>query len=299
MKILVTGATGFVGQQLVPVLLQRGHAVTAVARQAERAKASPWFERVRFVAQDIHQPHDPAALFGEHDLAVHLAWPGLSDYRSLSHIERTLPADYLFLKSLVLAGMPRILVSGTCFEYGLQSGSLHEERDCRPATPYAIAKDSLHRFLIALQQVQPFTLQWARLFYMHGPGQKANSLLAQLDQAIDSRAGEFRMSGGEQLRDYLAVEEVAARIGTIAESPFFDGAVNVCSGIPISVRRQVEQHIARRKARIALRLGFFAYPDHEPMAFWGSNEKMKSLENYRQEQNDLANSHSCSRAARQ
>ena len=283
MKILVTGATGFIGQHLVAELVQRGHAVTALARRAEPARALPWCDRVRFLARDLHQPlPDAEALAGEQDLVIHLAWSDLADYRSLSHIERTLAADYAFLKSLVLAGVPRLLVSGTCFEYGLQSGALHEELDARPTTPYAIAKRSLHLFLTALQRVHPFKLQWARLFYMHGPGQKANSLLAQLDQAIDGGAREFRMSGGEQLRDYLPVQEVAARLGTLADCSDFDGVVNICSGTPVSVRRLVDQHLARRNAEIALNLGFYPYPDHEPMAFWGCTRKFDALARLRQ-----------------
>lgn len=276
MKILVTGATGFVGRHLVPALLERGHTVTALARDVERARGLAWFDRVRFVACDIHRHGDvELESIGPQDVVMHLAWPGLPNYKSLFHFEENLPADYRFLKSLVQGGIGRVLVTGTCFEYGMQSGCLTEEMPAQPANPYALAKDSLRKFLQALQQQQPFALQWARLFYMHGPGQNANSLLAQLDRAIDNRESSFNMSGGEQLRDYLPVQEVARRLAMLIEHPACDGVVNVCSGEPVSVRRLVERHLAQRGASMALNLGHYPYPDYEPMAFWGGTEKYR------------------------
>ena len=80
-----------------------------------------------------------------------------------------------------------MLVTGTCFEYGMQSGYLSEKMITNPGNPYALAKDSLRKFLLSLQREVPFTLQWARLFYMYGSGQNPNSILAQLDNAVFSR----------------------------------------------------------------------------------------------------------------
>lgn len=278
MNILVTGATGFIGRYLVQTLLDQGHAVTALARDPELAQGLPWFDRVRFVPHDVGQPlANPRSLLGLSDLVIHLAWSDLTDYRSLAHIERTLPAHYAFLKALVEAGAPRLLVTGTCFEYGLQSGALHEELDCRPTIPYAIAKDTLRRFLEALRQVHPFRLQWARLFYSYGEGQKSNSLLALLDRAIAAGEPVFNMSGGEQLRDFQPVEYLAAQLALVAQAEGFEGAINICSGTPISVRRLAEEHIARREACVRLNLGYYPYPAHEPMAYWGDAGKLETL----------------------
>lgn len=282
MKILVSGAGGFVGSHLVPLLLEQGHAVTALGRDPARVAARPWGARVAFVACDIRQPLDGnaaalAALAG-HDAAVHLAWQGLPNYQALFHFEDNLPADYRFLKALLGLGVRQLLVAGTCFEYGMQEGRLHEGLPAAPANPYALAKDSLRRQLQALQAAQPYTLQWARLFYMHGPGQAPNSLLAQLDRAIDAGAAHFDMSGGEQLRDYLPVQEVARKLALLLAHPACGGVVNVCSGAPVSVRRLAEQHVARRGAAIRLNLGHYPYPAHEPMAFWGDPGRLAQLE---------------------
>jgi dTDP-6-deoxy-L-talose 4-dehydrogenase (NAD+) len=273
--VLVTGATGFIGRQLVPQLLERGHDVVALARDEGTACAFDWFRRVRFVACDLGR--DPVPDVGRPGAAVHLAWPDLDDYLAPVHYEATLPAHYRFLKSLVEGGLGHLLVAGTCFEYGPQQGRLGEDAETRPSTPYALAKDTLRRFLESLRQRQPFTLQWARLFYMYGPGQNPASLLASVDRAIDSGAAAFDMSAGEQLRDYLPVEEVARRLVLLLEHPECEGAVNVCRGEPISVRRLVEEHVERRGARLALNLGRRPYPAWEPPDFWGDGSKLAAL----------------------
>jgi nucleoside-diphosphate-sugar epimerase len=279
MRTLVTGATGFIGRHVVRALLSRGHSVTAVALEDEATKTIDWFDSVRFIACDLHREEfqNPEKRFGPADTVVHLAWKGLPNYKGLFHFEENLPANYRFLKALVSAGYERLLVAGTCMEYGLQNGCLSETMETRPTTPYSLAKDALRKFLESLQNEKPFVLQWARLFYMHGEGQNPNSLLSQLDRAIQRGDESFNMSGGEQLRDYLPVTEVAARLVALVEHPELTGPVNICSGTPISVRRLVENHLAERGARIKLNLGHYPYPDYEPMAFWGDRRRLAAI----------------------
>jgi nucleoside-diphosphate-sugar epimerase len=274
LNVLLTGATGFIGRYVVEALLARGHTVTAVGRDAARARSFGWYGKVTFVAADIHSGIDaPSQLFGPADVVMHLAWPGLPNHKELFHFEENLPRDYRFLKSLVSAGYRRLLVSGTCLECGMQSGCLTEAAEARPTIPYTIAKATLHTFLQALQKRQPFDLQWARVFYMYGEGQTSSSVLAQLDRAIDSGVESFDMSGGEQLRDYSPVTDIAAKLVTLAEHPEWLGVTNICNGKPTSVRTLVERHIAARGARIRLNLGVYPYPEHEPMAFWGTSSR--------------------------
>jgi dTDP-6-deoxy-L-talose 4-dehydrogenase (NAD+) len=277
-KVLVTGATGFIGRHLVAALLARGCEVRAVARNAETAAQLPWINAVEFIAADIHAADlDIAALTAGIDALAHLAWPGLPNYQALFHFEHNLMADYRFIKAAVEAGVSQVLVTGTCFEYGLQSGPLSEQTAPQPSNPYGLAKNTLRLFLENLQRVQPFTLQWARLFYLHGEGQNPNSLLAALDRAIEADDEGFNMSAGEQLRDYLAIETAAGYLAAILQKREFDGVINCCSGQPISVRALVEQRLRERGASIRLNLGHYSYPTHEPMAFWGVADRLQQL----------------------
>jgi len=277
-KVLVTGATGFVGSHLVAALLAQGVQVRAVARSIERARSMLWFDQVEFVAADIHDPTlDVVALADGIEVLAHLAWPGLPNYQALFHFEVNLPADYQFLKRMIAAGVTQLMVTGTCFEYGLRNGPQSETSPALPCTAYGLAKNSLRLFLERLQQQSPFRLQWVRLFYLYGPGQAANSLLASLDRAIDAGDTHFAMSAGEQLRDYLPVQQVALSLCNILAQPSFSGVVNCCSGEPVSVRTLVERRLRERGSELVLQLGHYPYSVHEPMAFWGTTERLHQL----------------------
>jgi len=277
-KVLVTGATGFVGRHLVAALLARGCEVRAVARNAETAASMPWINAVEFIAADIHAADlDIAKLTTGVDALAHLAWPGLPNYQALFHFEHNLMADYRFIKGAVEGGVSQVMVTGTCFEYGMQSGPLSEQTAPQPSNPYGLAKNTLRVFLENLQREKSFTLQWARLFYLHGSGQNPNSLLAALDRAIDAGDERFNMSAGEQLRDYLAIETAAGYLTAILQQRDFNGVINCSSGQPISVRALVEQRLRERDASISLNLGHYPYPTHEPMAFWGVADRLQQL----------------------
>ena len=87
------------------------------------------------------------------------------------------------------------------------------------------------------------------------------------------------MSGGEQLRDYLPVTDVARYLCRLATHYHGVGVVNCCSGQPTSVRRLVEDYLRGKDAQITLNLGYYPYPDYEPMAFWGDSTKLKAILN--------------------
>lgn len=278
--VLVTGATGYVGSHVVRQLLADGHAVVATATDPAKAARCDWFGRVRFVPYALPAAGDDQdlyALFGRPDVGLHLAWQGLPNYRATFHFEQNLFPQYLFLKNLVQNGLRQLTVTGTCFEYGMQNGCLAEDAPAQPANPYALAKDTLRRMLQSLQTERSFGLTWARLFYLHGAGQNPNSLLPLLDRAIQAGERTFRMSGGEQLRDYLPVTDAATYLCRLATESGGVGVVNCCSGQPISVRRLVETYLRDRNANIGLDLGYYPYPDYEPMAFWGDNRRLLTL----------------------
>jgi nucleoside-diphosphate-sugar epimerase len=159
----------------------------------------------------------------------------------------------------------------------MRDGELAEDMLPAPDNAYALAKATLLRQLEMLCEERPFEFTWGRLFYMWGAGQATNSLYPQLITAIQRGDKSFAMSLGEQLRDYLPIEQVADALARLARRERGAGVVNVCSGRPIAVRRLVEGWLEERSARLPLDLGRYPYPTHEPLAFWGSRRKLDAL----------------------
>jgi dTDP-6-deoxy-L-talose 4-dehydrogenase (NAD+) len=226
---------------------------------------------------DIAEVDDAFGRLGKPDVLLHLAWGGLPHYRSERHLDSELPRQIAFLDSCVRAGLRRLVVAGTCLEYGMQSGCLDEEMPTAPVTAYGHAKDRLRTHLEALAAVSGLELTWLRLFYLYGPGQAPTSLYSQLRAAIESGATEFPMSPGDQQRDFLPIETAAAGMSTLALDEPGAGIVNLCSGEPKTVVALVRQWLQDWGAELHLGLGAFRYPDYEPRAYWGSTRKLDAL----------------------
>ena len=277
MKVAVTGASGFVGGHVLDALAQ--HSDVEIIALSRRPVSS---ERLQSGASwmpiDIARPSsDTFTRIGRPDVLIHLAWDGLPNYQSPRHLEVELPAQTAFLSGLVEAGLPSMLVTGTCYEYGMLDGELVEGASGALTNVYAKAKVALHDRLNALQERSPFALNWPRLFYMWGPGQSPGSLFPLLQAAIERGDERFPMSKGDQVRDYLPVQEVARILVELALRREDQGTVNVCSGQPISVRELVEGWLKTYNWHIELEPGVFPYPEHEPFAFWGSTRKLESI----------------------
>jgi dTDP-6-deoxy-L-talose 4-dehydrogenase (NAD+) len=276
MRVAVTGATGFVGRYVLRSLA--GHKdvqiVSASRSAVDPATLPAGCEHVRL---DIGERGDHYDLLGRPDVLLHLAWSGLPNYKSLHHYETALPAQYRFLTGLVASGLRAMLCVGTCLEYGMQSGELHETLVPDPTTPYGFAKDALRRGLYHFRNKTRFDLVWARLFYSYGEGQAPTSIYSQLMKAGREGAASLKMSGGQQLRDFSPITSVADSLVKLALDAPDAGIVNVCSGKPISVQKAVESWLAENRWSMRLELGAYPYPDYEPMEFWGNNDKLRRL----------------------
>jgi len=279
MKILVTGATGFIGNHIIEHLLELNeHEIIASALEQGNNKKLPWYKDVTFIPCDLYEKKENFfTFFQDPDLLIHLAWEGLPNFKELYHFERNLFNDYQFLKNMISNGLQRLSVTGTCFEYGNKKGRLSEDMEPNPTIAYALAKDTLRKFIQELAKIYHFKFHWIRLFYMYGKGQSPKSIIPQLDKALDNNEESFNMSGGEQLRDYLPVEKVAEYIIRISLQDKITGIINCCSGKPISIKKLVEEHMERRKKSINLNLGYYPYPDYVPMEFWGDTTKLESV----------------------
>ena len=272
--ILITGASGFVGKQVLAYLLAQNHTIIAPTRNPSKLSQfrNP---NLNITETDIFTQDLQVS---KYDILIHLAWGKMDNVCDFSHITHNFTQSLDFLQNAIKTHkIKQIAVAGSCFEYGSHYGKISEDFIPNPQTSYGIAKVFLQKALFELQKSYDFRLKWLRIFYLNGIGQNPHSLIPQLQNAIDSNQATFNMSGGEQIRDYLDIKIAAKYIARLALDDSFDGICNVCSGEPISVRNLVENYLQKTRQDIKLNFGFYPYPSYEPLAYFGDNAKLSAL----------------------
>lgn len=267
--VAVTGASGFVGQHVLRELGRRGVQALALSRRNVASDSADW------CMLDMACPDKRTVdRIGSCHSLVHLAWGGLPNYLAERHLDEELPLQRAFLSEVCSTGLRSLVVSGTCLEYGMREGELHESLEVVPHVPYAQAKDRLRSFLELMRARTQMNLCWTRLFYVYGSGQSPNSLWPLLQAAIARGDVRFPMSAGQQVRDFLPIEEAARALVDLALIQSDCGVVNLSSGLPVTVEQRVRRWVEESGASIELDLGRFPYPSYEPLRFWGSRRKL-------------------------
>lgn len=258
--VLLTGATGFVGRQVLRALARRGVRVRAVTREGRQLQPDPALESVVGTPDLFAEgPAWWAAACRGIDTVIHAAWyvePGhyLQSPRNLDCLQGTLA----MARAAQAAGVRRLVGIGTCFEYELTGGKLSTATPLAPLTAYAGAKAAA---FLALRQHLPqagVEFAWCRLFYLHGEGEDPRRLVPYLRAQL-ARGEPAELTQGRQVRDFLDVAEAGRLIAGVALSDV-RGAFNVCSGEPVTVR-ELAGRIAAEYGRPDL-LRFGARPDN-------------------------------------
>jgi len=303
MKILVTGATGFIGRHIVNRLLQEDHEVTLMVNELNHYNENYWelfpssyatSPNVELISYSIGD--DPSQLDTKNseipfDAVIHTAWSGLkritvNPYLSMDNLDTQLIAQYRFIRRLIELGHKNIIITGTCFEYDFHnhpSFTPHSvDEITNPITPYAIAKDTLHKMLRCLQKETDFKLTWARLFYVYGLdkncGQRPGGLCNSIHQAIERKDKTFNvtsvnyLNGDGPLLDFVEVNEVACQLINLVDAVFptqVPDIVNICSGLPQSVANFARYYVSKLGADISINEKHRMLDYYEPMEMWG------------------------------
>jgi len=260
MRIFVTGASGFIGKQLLELL--RGHDVLCLTRDAERLHAWPFVTAIQGSLQEQDRWRATLKDFGAH-ACIHLAWEGLPDY-SLDCCRSNLDASLRLFDAVAGAGLKKIIVAGSCWEYGAATGPMPESQAPVECGVFAAAKNALRTILESVASEHCFDYCWARIFFAYGPGQRAASLISNCHAAFAAgKVPEIRHPGAVQ--DFVYVEDVARGILALAQSVVASGIYNLGSGQPTSVAEIVNMVAAHYGfdpiyGDISGSGGFWSYP---------------------------------------
>lgn len=259
-RILITGATGFVGLPVAQQLAALGHDITCVIRAGSQARLEGLQAQIvtcddLFAQTAVWWADQMAGI----DTVVHLAWyaePGkyLTSVRNLDCLSGTLA----MAKAAEMAGVRRFVGAGTCFEYDLSVGYLTVDTPLAPETPYAAAKVAAFTMLTAWCAAAGIEFLWARLFYLYGAREDARRLVPQLHNKL-ARGVPVDLTRGTALRDYIDVQNAASLLVKDITGTH-TGATNICSGQGVTIRALAEG-IADQYGRRDL-LNFGAYPEN-------------------------------------
>ena len=269
-RIVVTGATGFIGARVLAPLRERGFEVHALGRH-KPADPDVMFHRV-----DLFDPGgaDAALRAAAASHLLHLAWyaePG-AYWRSPKNLD-WVAASLRLIQSFAAAGGRRIVLAGTCAEYQWGPPRFDEwTAPIVPATLYGTAKDALRRLVTAYGETASLSVAWARVFFLYGPGEPGGRLVSgAIASLLDGKP--FPTSHGHQRRDYLHVDDVAAAFAALAGSEV-TGPVNLASGAAVPVRSILERIGAELGRAELIRYGALPLSATEPATVEGDNRRL-------------------------
>ena len=271
MKILVTGANGYLGQGIVRALLAKGHQVIGadfntqyVDRQAEKKECNIF---------DIEEPY---SFFGKPDVLLHLAWRDGFVHYSENHIA-DLPQHYRFLKKMVDAGINKISVMGTMHEIGFFEGSINENTPCHPMSLYGIGKNALRNCVEMMANGKRTKWQWLRGYYIVGNSEFGCSIFSKITAAVKNGEKEFPFTLGQNQFDFIDYNDFCHQVSEAVGQDKINGIINICSGKPEKLSERVERFIKENRYDIKLKYGAFPDRPYDSKAVWGDNKKILQI----------------------
>ncbi|MFZ3115591.1 MAG: NAD(P)-dependent oxidoreductase [Syntrophales bacterium] len=279
MRVFVTGASGFIGAHVTKTLLDSGHYVAALAIPNDPLlrlhDVRHSFEVITGMLGDVGALQQALAEF-QPDACIHLAWyaePG-QYLHSMENIQ-SLTASLTLLNVLINVGCRQVVMAGTCAEYDTEFGYLHEHTPTRPASLYASAKLSCCLLGQQLAAQAKINFAWGRIFYPYGPQEDERRLVPAVIRAL-KQGNTFSATLGEQIRDYIHVEDVAKAFCVLTEKQA-NGVFNISSGLPMSIRQLLETIENMMSCAALIQFGSQPYREWEPPFICGDNRKLKDL----------------------
>lgn len=271
MKILVTGANGYLGQGVVKSILNNGYEVVATDFNVDNID-----NRSEKVSCNLFSVGDPYDFFEKPDVVLHMAWRDGFVHYSNAHIE-DLPKHYTFMKKMMESGVKRVAVMGSMHEVGFYEGSIKEDTPCNPSTPYGISKNALRQSVQMLAKQNNIDFQWLRGYYIVGNSKYGSSVFSKLTAAAEEGKKEFPFTMGQNQYDFIDYDDFCLQVAASVCQDKINGIINICSGKPEKLADRMEKFIKENGLNIKLKYG--AYPDrpYDSRAVWGDNNKISKI----------------------
>ena len=271
MKILVTGANGYLGQGIVEQILDCGHEVVAADIIVDHVD-----ERADSRACDLFAIEDPYNYFGQPDVLLHLAWRDGFVHYSDAHIE-DLPKHYTFIKIFAESEVKKIVVMGSMHEIGFYEGAIKEDTPCNPTTPYGISKNALRELTSTLCKQKSKMFQWLRGYYIVGNSQYGSSIFSKITAAVVEGKEEFPFTMGQNQFDFVDYVDFCEQVARTVGQDEVLGVINICSGHPEKLADRVERFIKENGYKIKLKYGAFPDRPYDSKAVWGDGTKINAI----------------------
>ncbi len=273
MRILVTGANGYLGQGIIKKLLEDGIEVVASDFSMEYVD-----DRAIKIPGDFGSISSNEFMKHFHypDAILHLAWKDGFVHASEIHI-MDLPRHYAFLRSAVDAGIKRISCMGSMHEIGFWEGCIKADTPCAPQSLYGIAKNALRESMFLLCKQYNVKLQWLRGFYIVGNIERGCSIFSKIVQAAKRGDVEFPFTTGQNMFDFIDYADFCEQVAAVVEQDLVCGIINCCNGKPEKLSSRVERFIEENGYKIKLQYGAFPDRPYDSKLTYGDDEAIKEI----------------------
>lgn len=272
MRILVTGANGYLGTGVVKQLCDDGVEVVAACHN----KADRVDQRAIIKQGDIFEIEDPYKEFGNPDVLLHMAWRNGFVHNDSSHIE-DFPKHFDFIKKMIDSGVKQVAVIGSMHEVGFFEGSIKADTPTHPESLYGISKDALRNATKLLCKNAGINFQWLRGYYIVGNSEYGCSIFSKITAAEKEGKESFPFTTGINQWDFIDYEDFAKQVAAIVEQDEVNGIINICHGRPEKLADRVERFIKDNGYKIKLDYGKFPDRPYDSKAVWGDDTIIRKV----------------------